>query len=147
MKPHYPKNGGNADTLLIQENWKVTPWLILLCFCLLKGMGQTTLPAGNRKPLTPADGANMNNTARRFLFSNTDSSIEYGQRGLLLARKTENPKLEGEACYLLGGNYWIMGDYAKALQNILQSLQIYESLHDRTGIADDYRALASIYRD
>jgi len=89
----------------------------------------------------------LNNSARRFLFANTDSSLTYGQRALLVARKTGNVKFEAEANYLLGGNYWIMGDYATALRNILQSLRLNEKLENLIGMADDYRALASIYRD
>ena len=116
---------------------KRTPCLIFLSCCLLIAKGQNALP----------DSARAATAARAFLFSNTDSSIAYAQQELFLARKTDNPGLEGEAYYLLGGNYWIMGDYARALVDILQSLQLYEGLHDRKGIADDYRALASIYRD
>ena len=89
----------------------------------------------------------LNNQARRYLFLNTDSSIKYVQNAMIAARKANQKKLEGEAYYLLGGNYWIMGNYPQALGSILQSLQIFENLHDQAAIADDYRALASIYRD
>jgi tetratricopeptide (TPR) repeat protein len=89
----------------------------------------------------------LNNQARKYLFLNTDSSIEYVQNALIAARKANEKKLEGEAYYLLGGNYWIMGNYPQALRSILQSLQIFEILNDQAAIADDYRALASIYRD
>src|ERR1700743_381326 len=110
---------------------KVTSWLLLLSFGLTAVKGQEL--------------NDLNNAARSFLFSNTDSSLAYGQQALLVARKTGNVKFEAEANYLLGGNYWIMGDYATALRDILQSLQLNEKLENHTGIADDYRALASIY--
>lgn len=129
---------------------KRTPWLVIACIYLLPAKGQITPTDSSATLPHPIDTntiRTLNDASLKFLFSNTDSSIIYGQQALLAARKTENPRLEAEACYLLGGNYWIMGDYAKALRHILQSLQLYETLKDRKGIADDYRALASIYRD
>jgi tetratricopeptide (TPR) repeat protein len=129
---------------------KVTPCLVFLSLLFLPARGQRVPADRDQIMVATMDSAaieDLNNAARKYLFSNTDSSIAYGEQALLLASKTENNKGEGEAYYLLGGNYWIMGDYTKALRDILQSLQLYEALQDRAGIADDYRALASIYRD
>ncbi|HMH32019.1 MAG TPA: tetratricopeptide repeat protein [Puia sp.] len=86
-------------------------------------------------------------SAEKFIFLNTDSSIRYAQQSLLLAEKSNLKQAGGQAFYLLGGNYWIMGNYPKALSFILQALQIFEKLGDQKAIADTYRALASIYRD
>ncbi len=97
-------------------------------------------------PIAPAAPASKD-LARQYIFVNTDSSIHYAQEALIRARMTNDKKLEGEAGYLLGGNYWIMGNYSKALGSILQSLQLFEELNDRGNIADAYRAMASIYRD
>ncbi len=89
----------------------------------------------------------LTESAEKFIFLNTDSSIRYAQQALLLAERSNLNQEEGKAYYLLGGNYWIMGNYPKALAFILQALQIFEKLADRAAIADTYRALASIYRD
>ncbi|MDB5145324.1 MAG: Tetratricopeptide repeat-containing protein [Mucilaginibacter sp.] len=89
----------------------------------------------------------LNSLASKYLFLNTDSSILYAQRALILALKSENKKMEGDAYYLLGGNYWITGNYPKALTSILQSLHLYEKLNSTENIENSYRALASIYRD
>lgn len=86
-------------------------------------------------------------SAEKFIFINTDSSIHYAQQSLLQAEKSNLKQVEGKALYLLGGNFWIMGNYPKALSFILQALQIFEKLDDQKDMADTYRALASIYRD
>jgi len=114
---------------------------ILLSFCLLKAKGQFS------GEMDTTGIRNLNVLASQYLFSNTDSSIRYAQQASFFARKANDKRSEGEAFYLLGGNYWIMGDYPKALASILQSLQIFESLGYKENIADDYRAMASIYRD
>jgi tetratricopeptide (TPR) repeat protein len=116
---------------------------MLICMSLLPGHAQTSPSDG--KANSGSDSSK--DLSRKYIFVNTDSSIHYAQEALILARMTNNKKLEGEAGYLLGGNYWIMGNYSKALGSILQSLQLFEALGDRENIADAYRAMASIYRD
>jgi tetratricopeptide (TPR) repeat protein len=125
---------------------------ILLAFLFIAAKGQIVSTGDvNKFPTsevmdTPAI-KELNNQARKYLFLKTDSSIEYVQKAIIAARKANQMTLEGEAYYLLGGNYWIMGNYPQALGSILQSLQIFENLNDQAAIADDYRAMASIYRD
>jgi tetratricopeptide (TPR) repeat protein len=123
--------------------------LISFFFFHVKGQIPAT-DSGNAllpEAIEPTGIKGLNHLARKWLFSNTDSSIHYAQQALIFARKTNNKKMEGEAFYLLGGNYWIMANYPKALGSILESLQLFENLGDREAIADDYRAMASIYRD
>jgi tetratricopeptide (TPR) repeat protein len=141
---------GHTPANPIHRSMKKIQCLLFLCFNLLIAKGQITFSDSGRISSAPMDSGrikDLNGAARKFLFSNTDSSIQYAQEALFFAHKMQNFKLEAEAYYLLGGNYWITGDYAKALLDILKSLQINESLHEQAAIADDYRALASIYRD
>ncbi len=92
-----------------------------------------------------ADSLNL--ISEKYIFLNTDSSLQYGQRALFIARKFNLKEAESKAYYLLGGNYWITGHYPNALESELRSLKISETINDRRSIADSYRALASIYRD
>jgi tetratricopeptide (TPR) repeat protein len=112
----------------------------LLLFLFFPGKTQTPPP-------DTAAIQQLNASAEKYLFLNTDSSIRYAQEALLLARLSNLKRAEGQSYYLLGGNYWIMGNYPKALSYILQALQLFEKLNDRAAMADTYRALASIYRD
>ncbi|HEY2347785.1 MAG TPA: hypothetical protein VGH64_02155, partial [Puia sp.] len=81
--------------------------------------------------------------AYKYIFSNTDSSVKYAWNAWLLAKRTKSEKPEADADYLIAGNYWIMGEYNKALQAALESLRIYERTGNKKNIADVYRAMAS----
>ncbi len=124
--------------------------LLAFLFMTAKGQNESTGDSNHltlREVMDTTAIKELNNQARKYLFLHTDSSIEYVQKALIAARKAKQKKLEGEAYYLLGGNYWIMGNYPMALGSELQSLQIFENLNDSAALADDYRAMASIYRD
>jgi tetratricopeptide (TPR) repeat protein len=85
--------------------------------------------------------------ANRYIFSNTDSSVKYARKAFLLAKVNKSERSEADADYLFAGNYWIIGEYNKALQSALESLRIYEKLGDKKNMSNAYRAMASIYRD
>jgi tetratricopeptide (TPR) repeat protein len=129
---------------------------LLFLVCLLyfaQGLfGQATGPDSRWQPAS-ANGTDTNtveaslSAGERFIFLNTDSSIRYVQTALLLAKKMRSRKAEADADYLLSGNYWIMGQYSKALNAALESLRIYEISGDKKDMSNAYRAMASIYRD
>ena len=71
-----------------------------------------------------------------------DSAIKYVQQGLALAKKLNYRKGEADCLFVLG--LWYM-DFGPSIQNALDALNIYESLHDNQGIASAHLVLQAGY--
>ena len=81
------------------------------------------------------------------LFSRPDSAMFFAQEGLKLAQQINFPKGEALCRTDVGGVWWIIGEYSKATEVMLESLQIAESLKDSLAMAWTLAFLASNYRD
>lgn len=76
---------------------------------------------------------------------NANKTIEYGQRGLTIA-KSNNYKRELSPLYsFIGVAYRNMGDYSKSLEYYYKALEVAESLKNYKEIAYSYNNISDIY--
>ncbi|HMK19579.1 MAG TPA: ATP-binding protein [Chitinophagaceae bacterium] len=80
-------------------------------------------------------------------FLQVDTGIVYAQRAISLARQLNFKKGEAAAMSSYGWAFWASGNYDKAAEMALKSLNLYKSLQDREMIPALYNQLAVIYRD
>ncbi len=80
-----------------------------------------------------------------YMFTNPDSALILGEKALKLTRKINFPKGETRALNILSFSYKLMGNFSKALEISLKSLQIaeknnliYEKAQALSNIADIY---------
>src|SRR6266496_414739 len=76
-----------------------------------------------------------------------DTSIGYAQRAISLARQLNYKKGEAAGMSSYGWAFWASGNYDKAVEMALKSLNLYKSLQDHEMIVPLYNQLAIIYRD
>src|SRR5438046_3451229 len=81
------------------------------------------------------------------LFSKPDSAMYLAQEGLKLARLINFPKGQALCKGDIGGVWWIIGDYSKAYEVMIESLKIAESIHDPVAIQWALAFLTSNCRD
>jgi len=87
------------------------------------------------------------NIAYANAFLQVDTGIMYAQRAISLARRLNYKKGEAAAQSSYGWTFWASGNYDKAAEIALKSLNLYKSLQDHQMIAPLYIQLAIIYRD
>ncbi len=73
--------------------------------------------------------------------------LEYGNRGMLLAKKIDFKKGESICYNNIGIIYWSQGNYDKALENHFASLKIQKELGDKEGMASSYNNIGIVYHD
>ncbi|MEO6674241.1 MAG: ATP-binding protein [Ginsengibacter sp.] len=77
-----------------------------------------------------------------------DTALEYALEGLRLAQKINDPIGEAYCTNSLGNVYFGVGDYSKALEMYLQSLQMKERLKNQEqAIALTYFNIAQVYNE
>jgi len=76
-----------------------------------------------------------------------DTSIMYAQRAISLARQLNYKKGEAAGMSSYGWVLWASGNYDKAAEMALKSLNLYKGLQDHEMITSLYNQLAVIYRD
>jgi signal transduction histidine kinase len=81
------------------------------------------------------------------LFSRPDSAMYFGQEGLTLARRINYRKGQILCMTDIGAVWWIMGDYARAEDVLLQSVNAARSLQDAQALEWSLSFLLSTYRD
>jgi len=89
----------------------------------------------------------LNTLATKYWYINPDSSIIFASRALELAQTTEDRMHEAEAYHKLGGAYYFLSDYSKALENYKQSLLIRKKLMDNEGVAKITNNIGMIYQE
>jgi serine phosphatase RsbU (regulator of sigma subunit) len=62
-----------------------------------------------------------------YTYVNTDSALKYGQKGLQLAKKTNDKLYEADLITCIGNIYLQNGEYGKALDNYIEAERIYDS--------------------
>ncbi|MBK7288438.1 MAG: hypothetical protein IPI95_15900 [Flavobacteriales bacterium] len=96
-------------------------------------------------PVAPAQVRALNRIsviyAGRRSRSAKDSSMFYSQQAIALARRIGDEEGLAEALYDLGKYYvGVAGSPAKATENLLESLELYTQLNDRSGISMPHAA-------
>jgi signal transduction histidine kinase len=85
-----------------------------------------------------------NEIAMVYRLQKPDSGIYYAQLGLKLARRYHSPEDEGQAFYVLGFTYTLIGNYPQAIQMLLKARSIAEK-HGLTSLLQSiYTNLGSV---
>jgi tetratricopeptide (TPR) repeat protein len=82
-----------------------------------------------------------------YAFSQVDTAISYAQRAISLARRLNYKKGEAVGMASYGWALWASGNYDKAIEMGLKSLNLYKTLEDIKMIASIYNELIVFYRD
>ena len=85
--------------------------------------------------------------AFNYAFWQIDSGIQYAQKAISLARKIQFKRGEAAGLASYGWSMWAAGDYDKAVDASLKSLNLYKDLKDYVKMADVYGELTVFYRD
>ena len=124
-------------------------WVLTILFLLIlnPGMvwGQQNLTDSLRAVINLQKGDTTEVNALAYLGNKEtqlDSGIKYVQEGLSLAEKLNYRKGQADCFYILGQ---ISIDFGPSIQNALNALNIYESLHDNQGISSSYLVLQANY--
>ena len=76
------------------------------------------------------------------LQADQDSAIMFAKQGLALAQKLHYKKGQADCFFILA---WNQRDFVESIQNALSALNIYDELHDNTGIASSHLVLQGNY--
>ena len=82
-----------------------------------------------------------------YTFLQVDSSIAYGQKAIRIARELKYKKGEAAGMFSYGWALWASGNYDKAIEAALKSLNLYKDLKNDEKEITCYEALAVFYRD
>lgn len=80
-----------------------------------------------------------------YLFSKPDTAYILAQKLQALAQKKENKNWEAEAIKIQGISFDFRGNHTEALAHYTQSLQLFEEVNDKIGIANSLNNIGSIY--
>lgn len=87
----------------------------------------------------------LNELFRAHLASDPVTAVGYARRAFMLAIDTGDKRGMAAACNNLGVAYRNQGALDKALEYYIESLALYDSLHNREGIATTKNNMANIY--
>ncbi|MGM0579699.1 MAG: tetratricopeptide repeat protein [Bacteroidota bacterium] len=74
-----------------------------------------------------------------------DLALKYANDALKIADRNEDYSAKATALHVLGAVYTVLGDYEKAISNLLKSLRNYELLGDSKGVANSSNSLGILY--
>ena len=80
-----------------------------------------------------------------FFEQNIDSALKWDNESLTLARKINFRRGEAASLHQFSNDFFARSNYPKALECVLQSLQINESISDLTSLARNYANIGRIY--
>jgi signal transduction histidine kinase len=83
--------------------------------------------------------------AKRYYLNSIDSSLYFCQEALLIAGKSNQPKIVGDMYNLIGNNYYTQGEYDDALKSYLNALKVRESIQDERGVGTSLNNIGLIY--
>jgi tetratricopeptide (TPR) repeat protein len=72
-------------------------------------------------------------------------SLEYHEQAIQTAAEQKDSVQLGHSYNNLGRMFFDAGDWVRAFNNFLSSKEIFEAVHDKSGMAYVYRSLANIY--
>jgi two-component sensor histidine kinase len=89
----------------------------------------------------------LNSLSETWLQTNNDSVGHYAHLAFALAERLHYPKGMANAGKYKGIFYRIKGDYTPALNALLHSFKIFESIQDKSSMAGNYLDIAQVYKD
>jgi signal transduction histidine kinase/CheY-like chemotaxis protein len=84
--------------------------------------------------------------AQVFSNNHPDSSIEYANKALEIAKQEGDKKIEASSLHMIANGYRLTGNNVNSLEFLLSALQIYKGLDDVEGIAHVSDDIGRIYR-
>jgi len=72
-------------------------------------------------------------------------ALKYANDALKIAEGNEIYSRKAASLHILGATYTVLGDYEKAISNLLESLRNYELLGDSKGVANTSNSLGILY--
>ncbi|GAB5466655.1 MAG: hypothetical protein Kapaf2KO_20910 [Candidatus Kapaibacteriales bacterium] len=87
----------------------------------------------------------LNKLSYQYSRVKPSEGIEYGEKGVVLAKDIDWKKGESSCYYQLGINYLNKSDFTKALENYHMSLEIKKELQDSIGIANTIGNIGTVY--
>ncbi len=87
----------------------------------------------------------LNDLGTRYLNSDIDKALDYGNKAKQLATNIDYEQGKGYALKLLGQGYAAIGNYGEAINNFRSSLASFEATDNKDGIANILNNLGSIY--
>jgi signal transduction histidine kinase len=85
--------------------------------------------------------------AHAYVYNKPDSAMYYANSGLRLSRKLGYTNGEAWAYRDLGGAYMVLGDYAQAMQSMLQALSLYRQKKSVGDIGFTESYIGDIYKE
>ena len=124
----------------------------ICCLSFLSPKAQTFAIDSLEKALqiTAEDTAKViifNRLCREYNNHDIDKALEYGNRGLSLARKLNYKEGIAKSYIFIGVAHYTNGNYNQAIFNYRQSLLIKEALNDKKGIAANLNNIGLIYHE
>jgi two-component system, sensor histidine kinase and response regulator len=96
-------------------------------------------------PETPHKVQLLKQLAIKYLTSNPQLSKKYLDEGIRVCQKLNLKKEEASLWSYLGEYYWRISEYAKAVEQLTQSLRLATQINDNLTLADSYRFLARVH--
>ncbi len=87
----------------------------------------------------------LNKLAANYFDFNPDSTLYYGQKGIILARKINYKAGIADGLVQIGHVYFFKGKFALAKQNFDAAIVIYKRLGDKKGLAYCYMTYGRMY--
>lgn len=88
----------------------------------------------------------LNKAAYQIRNSNPEQGYLYANQALQLAQKTHYKKGEAESFRQIGLSFKVRGDYDKAMNYYLKSLEKFKALNDKLGMGEAINNIGNIYK-
>ncbi|MFP4047328.1 MAG: tetratricopeptide repeat protein [Bacteroidales bacterium] len=89
----------------------------------------------------------LNDIADSYSSNHPERGMDYGQSAKNLSERIDFPEGKGRSLNIIGKIHYNLGDFEKAIQYFLQSLEILKKQEDKDGIANVYNNIGMSYRD
>lgn len=113
--------------------------LVVIVILDVTGFSQDTKP---RKP-----EAVLYDSAFKYLFTDQEKCITFGEQSLAISKKNNNYTQEGLAYNVIGNAYHVQGNYAEAFRRYNQALRIFEKRETSRGLISTYVNLGYLHAD
>jgi signal transduction histidine kinase len=128
--------------------------VFVLSCCTVSGFVQQPLNIDSLKKLLCTENKEdttrvhrLMHLANAYVYNKPDSGMYYANSGLQLSRKLGYTNGEAWAYRDLGGTYMVLGDYAQAMQNMLQALRLYRQMKSEGNMGYTENYIGDIYKE
>jgi len=131
---------------------KVLKLLFLTCFWYQGAVAQQSLSDSLKQRLNQplADTSRvllLDQLGRSLMYSKTVEAMQFAQDGLSIAQSTGYQRGEARILNRMGTIYRLTGNYAKALDAHLKSIQVAQAINDTDALARTYNNIGVLYSE